>query len=770
MQLTSIEIIGFKSFGKKTKLTLDNPITAIVGPNGSGKSNVAEAIRFVLGEQSIKSMRGKLGTDLIFKGSEQLSPLGRASVVALFDNTKGKHNQPTEGIFSFLQFDEIRITREIYADGANEYLINETKVRLKDVQELLSVANIGTTGHHIISQGEADRILTASNKERKEMIEDALGLKLYQWRIKDAEKKLEKTDVHLREAEISRKEIAPHLQFLKKQVEKIEARKVQTEELSKLYAVYLYREDKWIQDEKSGLYLSGGSSELRTKKTNIESQIAQLEENRTHVSEDVHIKSQLESSEKELGELALLRENRLRSVLRYEAEERVLLKSLEKARAVETDFANKKSTVAIEKEKVQICKESIDNFLDQIKWRFEKHEYGEVPNYLNLLRHTHSSFFEELLACSDTVPYIVADSADIQAEITFVAEKKKNEQIELELLDTKLSDLREIVTTYKSQLESNRHSEFKEEKEMYELKSSLAELSTTIMAMERREELLKYRLDRMVEEMKEGAALIGSSILAFNQVEEGREVEHKTQAELYRQIERLKIKLEDSGLSNVSDIMNEHGEVEARDSFLLQEITDLRNTKTSLESLLADLKTKLEQEFETGIEKINTQFSVFFTDMFNGGSAHLIKSEKEKRNKKKDDDGISFPEVGDEAVQTELGIEVAVSLPQKKVRDLSMLSGGERALTSIALLFAISQVNPPPFLVLDETDAALDEANARRYGKSLRSLAKHSKLIVITHNRETMNQADSLYGVTVGRDGASKLLSVKFDEASEYAK
>ncbi|MEN9852183.1 MAG: hypothetical protein RI996_126, partial [Candidatus Parcubacteria bacterium] len=302
MQLSSIEIIGFKSFGKKTKLTLDNPITAIVGPNGSGKSNVAEAIRFVLGEQSIKSMRGKLGTDLIFKGSEQLSPLGRASVIALFDNTKGKNNQPTEGVFSYLQFDEIRITREIYADGVNEYLINETKVRLKDVQELLSVSNIGTTGHHIISQGEADRILTASNKERKEMIEDALGLKLYQWRIKDAEKKLEKTDVHLREAEISRKEIAPHLHFLKKQVEKIEARKIQTEELSKLYAVYLYREEKWIQDEKSALHVSGGSSELRIRKSNIENQILHLEENRTTLSEDVQIKTGLDNSEKEYAE------------------------------------------------------------------------------------------------------------------------------------------------------------------------------------------------------------------------------------------------------------------------------------------------------------------------------------------------------------------------------------------------------------------------------------------------------------------------------------
>jgi chromosome segregation protein len=118
----------------------------------------------------------------------------------------------------------------------------------------------------------------------------------------------------------------------------------------------------------------------------------------------------------------------------------------------------------------------------------------------------------------------------------------------------------------------------------------------------------------------------------------------------------------------------------------------------------------------------------------------------------------------------ERGIEINVSLPQKKVKDLHMLSGGERSLTSIALLFAMSQVNPPPFLVLDETDAALDEANSRKYGNMLENLSKYSQLIVVTHNRETMSRAQVLYGVTVGAEGASKLLSIKLEDASAYAK
>ena len=129
----------------------------------------------------------------------------------------------------------------------------------------------------------------------------------------------------------------------------------------------------------------------------------------------------------------------------------------------------------------------------------------------------------------------------------------------------------------------------------------------------------------------------------------------------------------------------------------------------------------------------------------------------------------SLDEEGEDE-EEEYGIEINVSLPHKKVKELHAFSGGERSLTSIALLFAMSQVNPPPFLILDETDAALDEANSRKYGDMLERLSKFSQLIVVTHNRETMSRASTLYGVTIGSDGASKLLSIKFDEAVAIAK
>ena len=124
----------------------------------------------------------------------------------------------------------------------------------------------------------------------------------------------------------------------------------------------------------------------------------------------------------------------------------------------------------------------------------------------------------------------------------------------------------------------------------------------------------------------------------------------------------------------------------------------------------------------------------------------------------------------DDSLEERIGVTVHVVLPRKKIHSLEQLSGGERALVSTALLFAISQVTPPPFLVLDETDAALDEANSRRYASMIASLAEKSQLIVVTHNRETMYCADTLYGVTMGATGVSTLLSVQFDEAVQVAK
>ena len=200
--LKRLEIVGFKSFAKKTVLDFSNATTAIVGPNGSGKSNVAEAFRFALGEQSMKSMRGKRAEDLIWGGSHSMPRANRAAVVVVFDNARRAFK---------IDFDEVSIERAVFRDGTSEYSINGSRVRLRDINELLAGANIGETGHHIISQGEADRILLANNRERRAMLEDALGLKMYEFKKQEAERKLVKTEDNIAQINSLRRELAPHL-------------------------------------------------------------------------------------------------------------------------------------------------------------------------------------------------------------------------------------------------------------------------------------------------------------------------------------------------------------------------------------------------------------------------------------------------------------------------------------------------------------------------------------------------------------------------------
>jgi chromosome segregation protein len=277
-------------------------------------------------------------------------------------------------------------------------------------------------------------------------------------------------------------------------------------------------------------------------------------------------------------------------------------------------------------------------------------------------------------------------------------------------------------------------------------------------------------------ELTELSMLLGRDVLAFGEkhveLTEGREM----QEDRRRKIEKIKIRLEDSGGIGGGETVKEYEEALERDQFLERELADLSHTAESLAVLIGELDAKIASEFTVGVEKINRQFSEYFAMMFGGGEAKLSVIRESKPKKKSDLDDFS-PRVplgeeggGEEDEEGEAGIDIEVSLPRKKVKGLIMLSGGERALTSIALLFAVSQVNPPPFIILDETDAALDEANSRKYGDMIETLSKFSQLIVITHNRETMSRAGALYGVTMGQGGVSKLLTVSFEDAVAVAK
>lgn len=763
MYLKSLEIAGFKSFAKKATLEFNSPISSIVGPNGSGKSNVAEAFRFVLGEQSIKSLRGKRGEDLIFNGADS-SRLNRASVKVVFDNTKRVLN---------LDFDEVVIERVVHRDSSNEYLINGSQVRLKDIIELLASAHIGASGHHIISQGEADKILNANIKERREMIEDALGLKIYQYKKQESLRKLAKTEENIKSVESLRKEIAPHLKFLKKQVEKVEKVATMRESLKSLYKEYFKREEVYLKYQRA--YIEKEKEEPTKALKQLEDELAHAKKILSQSAGKDEKSEEIISLENKLKLARLEKDTITRDSGRIEGEIFSIERLIKKERERQASEAEK--TVYLRDVEDMVRRIDVE-----IQIAEAKETVSDIKPILSSIKELAFGFISKNKAV-ETNTAVVDGESDIK--------RLKDERIALEdrlrnVLATEVALNNEYVAL-KDAIEKEKDSNRDAEKDVFRIMAKQNELFGKLNALKSVEERLEIEEEAFKRELAEGHILAGREALDFHvyeikdeignlvsvesMIEESRTVQENRRKE----IEKIKIRIEDSGGGNSDDIMKEYKEVEERDSFLERELNDLTGSAESLKQLIEELNIRLDQEFKEGILKINTQFQEFFSLMFGGGSASLAVI-REKKKKKSDTDLSQLMndegegEIMEEEELGSEGVDIVVSLPRKKIKGLVMLSGGERALTSIALLFAVSQVNPPPFIILDETDAALDEANSRKYGDMITNLSRYSQLILITHNRETMSRAGVLYGVTMGSDGASRLLSIQFEDAVKVAK
>lgn len=745
--LKKLNMHGFKSFAKKTSFEFPQPVTAIVGPNGSGKSNVVEAIRFVLGEQSAKSLRSKTGADLIFKGSTKIPHSNRASVSITFDNSKRMFALPSlaESGGPNLDFDEVVVSREVAQDGSQVYRINDSEVRMKDIHELIASVNIGTSGHHIISQGEADRLLGAKPVERREMLEESLGLRLYHYRIRETQKRLEKTRIHLGEVQSLRRELAPHIKFLKKQVEKIESAKVLRSDLHDTYIQYLAHEGS---DIAAGLHtVEHQLSQVTTQMRQIEAQLAGSGSDGQYDNQIKELSGSLRELKSELEMIVGNRDKVLQNMSRIDG----MLEVLQTPVITQTADA------------ITLSRAHIDQGLSQIKNRFISAGITDIITTISDILDAVGQLIygnPEVVQTTDTTE---AKRAELQQQRDVLQSNLQNyvnqySSIHAEVL--RQEEALKIIQDGHREIEGSRLDIIKQQ---YELQRVIDTLTHT-------RDTLTYRRTALESEYTEAIALLGSEIISAKQMiipsEEIKSLDDIRS--LHTQIQRLKIKLEDAGGAGGSETVIEYDETLARDIHLESESVDIEKSIIEMEATLADLSEKLHTDFKTGIDQINTQFQDFFQTMFGGGSAKLvITSEVKKRRGASSDEEILETT---EEEKPEIGVEIDVNLPRKKVKDLDMLSGGERSLTSIALLFALSQVNPPPFLVLDETDAALDEVNSRKYGDMIENLSRQTQLVVVTHNRETMSRADILYGVTLGSDDCSTTLSISFSDAEKIAK
>lgn len=757
MFLRRIEISGFKSFASRTILDFSpsgdaegrsvaaKGITAIVGPNGSGKSNVADAIRWAIGEQSTKNLRGKKSEDVIFAGTAKRAKIGTASVTLFFENRD--HRIPIE-------YEEVSIARKLHRSGESEFLINGSKVRLLDIADLLAKAGIGKDSYSVITQGMSDAVLSATPAERRSMFEDAAGVKQYQLQKDRALRRLATTKENLAQADTLINEIEPHLRILKRQAERASQGKDVSEKLlSKQIELYGYL---WrtFQSERGG---------LAEERERLARDAGMLERETDTLREELaKLSGTLEEGGK--GEELLREANALREKLhvlerdatvlsgRIEVEEEKR-KDREEIRTIPVDLGYIRTTL----DQVRANQNTLVERLGMVE---KLEDIQDIREFARAINQELVDLDAKVEAGTVTEKVIISLPEDEKRESDARLATYRTEQVTLskgmEALRAEIAAKEDAIRAEREKGRESRERYFHVEKDLREKDRALSALKDTLNEVKIRLARVEVREEDLINEVRDE---LSTDVRDLSWDGSPRDKDALT-----RDIARLKGEAERIGAIDPL-VAEEYEETNKRFEFLTNESADLRRAMVSLEEVIAEMDERIEKEFSRAFTEIAAKFEHYFSLIFNGGKAELVKT---KPKAKQSEEGAEEADVETEEEEpVAAGIDIYACPPGKKITNLSMLSGGERSLTSLALLFAIISHNPPPFAVLDEVEAALDEANSKRFGKVLRELSDRTQFIVITHNRQTMREASLLYGVTMGEDGVSQILSLHLEEAEK---
>ena len=535
-------------------------------------------------------------------------------------------------------------------------------------------------------------------------------------------------------------------------MEKIEKAKAVKDELVSLAREYFKREEVYVKKAKLEVAEALRAPEREMK--DLENGLLEAKRLVEAGLKDTDLPPEILTIEKKLSDTRNKKDNALREAGKLEGEISYIKKAIEKEEKSLAEAGNQ-----------MVALREVETLANDAQINFEE---SARESTLDALKSAFGKIRELFAKFVKKHKESASSSAidELKEELRELDRKKKS--FDADLSEAKEGE-RKLLSDYefkRKEFEKAKDETREAEKEIFKIIARQNEVRANLDKLKVREREVASDEEALTADMKEVGALAGIEALNFNNVSISSEFEERSiQHDKRKLLERLKIRLEETGVSGGDDILKEHKDTEERDIFLAKELMDLEKASEDLGNLIKELEEKLNAEFREGVAKINTSFKEFFALMFGGGNAGL-KISKEVRKKRMAEEG-DMEEIEEEP---EEGIDIEVSLPHKKIKGLMMLSGGERALTSIALLFAITQVNPPPFVILDETDAALDEANSRKYGDMVENRSKHSQLILITHNRETMSRAGVLYGITMGKDAISKLLSISFADAVEVAK
>ena len=844
---------GFKSFADKIDINFGSGITAIVGPNGCGKSNVSDAIKWVLGEQSYKAVRGSSMQDVIFKGTETRKMQSYAEVSLVFDN-RSKVFQIDES--------EVTLSRKLYRDGESEYALNGQPTRLKDIVNLLHDSGIDRDGLTIISQGQVADLVAAKPENRRGIFEEAAGIAKFRARKDEAARKLERTSQELVRVGDVLAEIERNLGPLMKQAEKAQKYLALKEELKKLEInLFIYKYDH-VAEEKAKVQAEVDTlgAELRKQQSELAAmdaasangmqELSALDKKVAALRDQIlalSIDNERQSGEQllyqatadglhqaELQKAQLLsKQQMIKNLIDSGEGFKYSVKKLLAERSQNGEVA--RAIVGVVSQELSVPKEletAMEMALGAAAQNVITHDEEDAKKLVRLLASKNlgrATFLpitsvkpREITAAerqilkgmggrvlgvaSELVTYqpaiagvvsnllgrvIVCDNLDSAIALS----RQCHYAFKVVTLDGDIIETRGSITGGSKNAVSNTvwHTNNLQqiEKDLTAVEANIAELkeklqSLTPTATEKKTpnqlEALKDELAKALAERENLHYMTGTSVSGRTELSEkinelqvkyyyaenlmtkmDAEIENLSQrvseeyglnySACYDQrdpefdptvaaprIEELRRSLQHLGSVNLDAIEQVKADSERYESYKTQS-DDLFAAKQDLETVMRDLSTQMEKNFKTAFEQINKNFGQIFKELFGGGKAQLLLTDAE-----------NF---------LDCGIDIIAEPPGKKLSNIMLLSGGEKALTAIAILFAILRYKAMPFCLLDEIEAALDDANVGRFAGYLHNFSGETQFIVITHRKPTMELADRLYGITMEEKGISKIVSVK---------
>ena len=808
MRLKNISLSGFKSFVDPTKIPFPSSMSGVVGPNGCGKSNIIDAVRWVMGEISAKNLRGESMADVIFSGSSSRAPSSRASVELLFDNSLGKLG----GEYS--SYSEISVRRVLEIDGRSIYYLNGSECRRKDITDIFLGTGLGPRSYEVIEQEMATKLISSKPEELRMYIEEVAGISVYRERKKETESRIKKTKENLSRVKDLKDEIERQLLKLKRQVKSAERYKsLKEEEKNKkglLKALSWQKRKEKIS--RINLTIKESESNLekeRTLKISLGAEIDKSKVNQSEIQQKIDkVQQDYYSSGADLTnseqELALLKEKKKDLLLEKDQIEENLksffvekeslveqqskleielsqkepeLQALDKSfaqleGAMSPDFLVEKlyldvSNLTISLEEVVSDYASknvtdisvIHNFSIEIKKKLEKLKES-LKHQSQYQEEKFKAQKTELLALSSEITSFKVSIAEIKSKLGSLEKTKSDAETNRASVENKLINLEAPIQKIEAEIKPLLDSRIDVEGNLSNLREEFNNLNELIRNNERKIHQTDLSLENFNGEIQksklERQGLISESAIFEEQLKnDNYEIQSLldslrddlTEDMLIDEISRIESSIERIGPINLA-AAEEYKLEEERNSEIDVQLIELNSALETLQSAIKKIDLESRTKFKDTLDKLNIKLAELFPKLFGGGFAKLELTESDL---------------------LESGVLFKAMPPGKKNVNVSQLSGGEKALSSIALVFSFFSLNPAPFCILDEIDAPLDDFNTSRFINMVEEMSEKVQFIFVTHNKISMEKSKHLMGVTMQEPGVSRLVSVDVDEALKMA-